>query len=708
MAVIEPKPLKVFFIQNHCPALTAGKYQLTATHGVTVGGDAKTSSPKEPYKFQVRGDRFSLPPGVIRRVFPPDGARGEFAGTLPHVVLARDTLPWEREPFDPQKDRLANKDKAPWLAVLVLDADDPNAKIKTGNVSDLQSSSTVAGYAKDIPAWLADEEQDPKTTCRYIELSSELFNAVAPSEADLAWLAHVRHVLFDDNSAAELATVMASRFPQPGKKSIAVLVSLEGLGDCLPDGDGNPALDQNSHQPMVPSIIRLIVLKDWSFTAITEKVTFSTAVRGLNQGGTAKSLLQLPTAFLNGTSPAGQLDAGYVALSHRMRTGYSTISWYRGPLAPAAVSVSNHIGLPVEDADGITFFDTTSGMLNTSYAAAWQIGRLLALADQDFSTKLYAWKRQCRALACELLQHDTAAVGQRKAYADARNGMLVDKPAGTLKDKLKVLDTGDTQPADPNAFFFPLDLKSWLADLALFHRVPFHYLVPDEGMLPAESLRFFTVDATWRRALLDGAFSIGRGSWPAFDHVYGEDVFAAAEKQAKISGAVTGALLRSRLVSGWWPGLIFEGFADAKKNDESTLLKHLRLERLAADVVILLADGGLNCLKIHEPPEGLHFGLRVEAYQNGAVALWQKELRSLDPSVSATYGQESTDPGMVLDGSSIPFRYGQPGVLKVDALAQLIKSKYKSGAPPSFTAAEFALSMIEGVEGGVFFKSNAS
>ena len=40
--------------------------------------------------------------------------------------------------------------------------------------------------------------------------------------------------------------------------------------------------------------------------------------------------------------------------------------------------------------------------------------------------------------------------------------------------------------------------------------IPFHYLVPDERLLPPESLKFFVVDPAWLAALRDGAFSIGR------------------------------------------------------------------------------------------------------------------------------------------------------------------------------------------------------
>src|SRR4051812_17464311 len=56
----------------------------------------------------------------------------------------------------------------------------------------------------------------------------------------------------------------------------------------------------------------------------------------------------------------------------------------------------------------------------------------------------------------------------------------------------------------------PPNLIHWLAQLKNLQGIPFNYLVPDERLLPPESIKFFQIDATWLEALLDGALSIGR------------------------------------------------------------------------------------------------------------------------------------------------------------------------------------------------------
>ena len=55
----------------------------------------------------------------------------------------------------------------------------------------------------------------------------------------------------------------------------------------------------------------------------------------------------------------------------------------------------------------------------------------------------------------------------------------------------------------------PADLGAWLGRLVLLYGVPFSYVIPDEGMLPPESLRFFFVDPIWIQHLVQGACSIG-------------------------------------------------------------------------------------------------------------------------------------------------------------------------------------------------------
>jgi len=59
----------------------------------------------------------------------------------------------------------------------------------------------------------------------------------------------------------------------------------------------------------------------------------------------------------------------------------------------------------------------------------------------------------------------------------------------------------------------PEEVTSWLGRLVLLYGVPFNYLIPDEKILPEESLRFFFLDPIWMQALVQGACSIGSNGY---------------------------------------------------------------------------------------------------------------------------------------------------------------------------------------------------
>src|SRR5262249_60371559 len=100
---------QVELVAWHRPALANGSYQITVRQRLSEPGNAHVpvnTTFTTRQTFQVEGARFSLAPADIEEVFPPDGNLGDHASALPHVVLERSTLPWERS---------ANGDPAtPW------------------------------------------------------------------------------------------------------------------------------------------------------------------------------------------------------------------------------------------------------------------------------------------------------------------------------------------------------------------------------------------------------------------------------------------------------------------------------------------------------------------------------------------------------------------------------------------------------------------
>lgn len=253
---------------------------------------------------------------------------------------------------------------------------------------------------------------------------------------------------------------------------------------------------------------------------------------------------------------------------------------------------------------------------------------------------------------------------------------------------------------------------SWLTSLHLLHGVPFAYLVPDIGMLPVESIRFFQVDYAWVEALIDGAFSIGapratddsgavlrahttsaaRARLRRVRAALTGDAETGAEQGAETGGpeAITGFLLRSAAVSGW-PGLEVRGYADTAAQHPLPLL---RLERISPTLLFCLLGGVLQRIDLLEPPEGVHFG--VETAPSSAPTPWQKQLRYASGDAGTSVG--SPIPGAV---QPVMLRPGTTNVLRINALAQAMDPHVWPPPPPPpapFTAAQFGLEMIEGAQ----------
>jgi len=109
----EENPLT--FLAWHKPSITPGEYTIQI-HQTIVSDNIPTDDPgfsTALLSFAVFGEHFVLPPAEVHSVFPPDGSMGDHWNVLPHVVLCRSTLPWERV-TDTQDEQ------TPWLALLVF------------------------------------------------------------------------------------------------------------------------------------------------------------------------------------------------------------------------------------------------------------------------------------------------------------------------------------------------------------------------------------------------------------------------------------------------------------------------------------------------------------------------------------------------------------------------------------------------------------
>ncbi|MEM6271710.1 MAG: hypothetical protein AAF998_19895 [Bacteroidota bacterium] len=730
---------QVEFSSSHRPQLPAGEYTLNISPSLSVAGDNKSVDIPVTLsqEFAVAGERFALNPTEIDSVFPPAGSIGDHSNVLPHIVLKRSTLPWERSANPNEDDSVAQ----PWLALLVFDETAEEVpEIKTISVAQLQSpdpnepradGTGLQGEAGAFPRVIdldaatsagtgilkLEAGQRLEQKIQVIDVPSSLLANILPNLSDLEWGTHVRQTVgtTEADTSEEFAVVIANRFPSRGGRSVVHLVALENHYE-------NSGFYQALSGSEAPSSIRLVSLYHWSFSCLeaykisegsikvieTEIELTSgqkTALLDLGEvsgtttylaaldnilGGTivsnfqnlllqaavhetflgllthldrAPSTLRLPTPANLPSAAQAYLDLGSVALPHRFRNGDTLPSWYHGPLVSSAYTIEESavasLNFPVLTSDELLLYNSGIGMFDVSYAAAWELGRILALRDKRFSRSLYNWK---------------------KGFSQSSKSELLE-----VVDYLPF----KTRTADSVADV-PSDIADWFADLATLANLPFNYLVPDEKLLPAESIRFFQLDPYWMEALFDGAFSIGRAN--STDTRHETTLRSALTSQSSV---LSGFLLRSDLVSGW-PDLQIEGYDTVIDTDDNTY-DHLkqapyRTVRLSDSVLLVLFEFEVKTVDIHQKPEKLHFGFDEIGEGN-----FRKSLKTPD-GLELTDGEGDAVYFSLNDNRTNSFRNETERAVSFHLVAlQIQETLHSNGVPiDSFSSAEFCIQLLEG------------
>jgi len=746
-----PKPAEktVTFIQYAQPQLDDGNYQITVQQTVSsTNGDVPTTQYVDEKKYTVLGERFALNPKEVVSVFPPNTGLGEYNNVLPHVILSRPTLPWERSAGGSP----SGVNDTPWLGLIVFDEKDETPTPQELTLLDLIPPSQNTGTDQKgklpegtyFPSFTLDYGEAWTDKCEVIDLPVDQYNNLLPTLEDLGWLAHVRQVALQDKSETYIKKVRLNSAP------VVHLIYLEGFGPVLPGKDGK------SNIPTTPTYdkVRLVSLMNWTFTAVSEKYTFAGLLNNINKpnGTFTQNVLRIPFSSSGShgdEAVANALNMGFAAFNHRTRMGDNTVSWFHGPFVPFDIKTS--IPFPGNSSDEFVRYNPETAMFDVSYAAAWELGRLLGLQSNNYSTALYNWKRGLTKSAIqqveeELINLDYATITE--VVSDSLSNYLGSNKKVT--NKLKSMPKGEDRLAaihatlnDPNkltALFadndditVPVEVTKFLAKLKLLNGVPFNYLTPDVRMLPQESLRFFYMDTAWVDALLEGALSIGNST--SSDAIVGQAVAPMVHKAATghakkirkafLSGVKpneiadddnendssfsptfnpTGFLLRSEVVTGW-PGLEVKGY-DSQGNS----VDHLRMDHLGEGVLLCIFNGIVTKVEIQQHPEALHFG--VDDFASPDPKDYTKSFRYID-AVDGHPAGSPVDNKKTIPPLKIPeyTRTAVSSVLKIDDLAAAMQSALSDGISYKgpFTSAEFALEMVEGVQQVTFtFSDNSS
>jgi hypothetical protein len=384
--------IKITFADGFAPPLPAGRYTITAEQRL------KISSERDPIEFKadktvhVSAPGFVLNPGEVYSVYPPAGQAGAFHEALPHIVLTRKTLPWERG-----IDGAATEEgqiRPPWVALLTLDDDEiADNKIEIKSVALRELYNAPADVVRPNIAAEHGERLGPPPAeqdhCVVARMPAEMFRKIAPALDELRFLAHARQIgpgekdLADAVADGWVAVVVGNRRPQRDVRNHGLLVSLEGFAEILKEHRG-----ENPASGWAGKWVQPAVLHHWTYVA--EGQNFRQLLEGLTRkDGKDKDawLRVLPDHDAPDSEALAALKLGYTALGHHLRQGGRTVSWYRGPLIPMPVPTSTYHAIHVS-ADDALQYDPGTGFFNVSYAAAWQLGRLLALQNLEVAMSL--------------------------------------------------------------------------------------------------------------------------------------------------------------------------------------------------------------------------------------------------------------------------------------------------------------------------------
>lgn len=420
------------------PALDSGEaYRVEVSQSV---GPLLTSSGS--VHLRVVGPSVRLQPADIVGVYPAPGSEDSPPEFLPHVALARRTLPWERK--GPAGDH-------PWLALLVFE----DGELKSHEGGPIRKA-TVADLAEEIPELHASitDELPGDTPVDLIDLPDAHIDDILPQERELPLLCHMRRLLteggpmFELDDDGDVAIVIANRLPQDSDKlHHAVLVSLEGRAGLLPkpgvarakqrSGAAKRVLRSGTSFRLANDSLRsaatrtqltrratatstatagrakldaevakqvgdaamsylkttpLLVLHHWSFTPAKNKGDFESVVQKLRHRGGVLRYGSLPRTERGGELGTMVDDKGFIDGELEFAQVEGGRARYRGPLCPLPPGLRPD-GFAIR-AKPEELENAEGEAMDLSRLAPFELGRLLALSDPGVLAALrnVAWQ----------------------------------------------------------------------------------------------------------------------------------------------------------------------------------------------------------------------------------------------------------------------------------------------------------------------------
>lgn len=345
------------------PSVKSGKRIFSASqsviqNGVTVGNYSAEQD------YIISHGAFTIGADEVFGVYPPNGETGSFENTIPYITFNDRTLPWV---FG----------KNPFIALLVLKN---NEIVGQGEITVENLFSPVPNTffpsKSCFPNAYAEEQTD---YCRFIDISRQTYNDIFPSASDIPLLAHAK--MLDLSRAADeicgkdgyFSVVLANRFVPSvcGEETSCVchLVTVFGHEKGIPAGYDK---------------VRLVSLYSWN-------------IRSQSKSEMGKPFIRLTKGLSEncGTIGFGRRGGENALKPHYTRTGEMTYSLYHSPLAAQEIGEIPQLS-GAHTADGRLIYNKEVGIFDVSYAAAFQLGRLITLSQPKIAEKLIAKRNEIK------------------------------------------------------------------------------------------------------------------------------------------------------------------------------------------------------------------------------------------------------------------------------------------------------------------------
>ncbi|KAF3909884.1 hypothetical protein ABW21_db0207136 [Orbilia brochopaga] len=731
------QPGEAAFRSYYLPSLEGGRHTIQVEQKVSLANstleadelltdaDKTRNAVMVTQDFTVIAPHFKLIEERVDSVSPPPG-HSALPKTLPHIVLKDFHFPWARNAATCARQKDDDSNRIPWVALITFTADElqvadlgifggiSGAKLNENlavdaQVGDAFDNLTAAAESENMTSLLAEpdlRERDQSTSliCLKKPLFTKLFTENGKGNiSQFKYLNHVRKVATDGMMAAMYGTsgtysIIVSHRTGPFDTEkptplITHLVSLENI-----DGSDISTFKDN---------IVMASLYSWTYTSLPPG---SFDVRSALQ-----NLGDNLTVLKAGTPPksdpkvkpssktkektmediiAKRQEDGYTLVRHRTITGEETAAMYRGPLVPTIVPHRTAAEMTIQSNFGtdLQILDADLSLMDISYAAAWQLGKTLAMGDPAFTAALSRVRRHMHLGSLKISQINVhKQLGEymsrdalMKSVPDLVNGLEGLNSAlhtnnttivSTNRWQTKTVDqTVDITLKSPHIFSqiyekavpVAMDIasstdggkynyhnvpsntdyamvQSWVHDKLHLASIPAHYLIPDKSYLPEETLRFFYIDENWTDALIDGALSLAN----QFTTKPEEDYCRLALKDA-----IGDYLRKDDPKLGYPPQMpkygflmrtnVLVQFPDLTVSARFNKLRTLEDEKPKAPILVQrkLAPDIMLCLFDYAPPQlwGLKFTLPAQQQMYTVGGTFTKELLTLD--VKKTYTVE--------------------------------------------------------------------